>query len=51
MTCDGLRVDARIPPACVQRSCGLILELHGDTGTGLLEDAHTRLRDLGARDG
>lgn len=50
-TCSGLRVDARIPSACEQPGCGLILELHGDTGTGLLEDAHVRLRDLGARDG
>jgi len=49
--CAGLRVDARVPPACLRTSCGLILELHGDTGTGLLEDAHVRLRDLGARDG
>jgi poly(3-hydroxybutyrate) depolymerase len=40
-----------VPSACVAKSCGLILELHGDTGTGLLEDAHTRLRDLGERDG
>ena len=44
-------MDTRVPPACLRPGCGLILELHGDTGTGLLEDAHTRLRDLGARDG
>jgi poly(3-hydroxybutyrate) depolymerase len=35
----------------VRSNCGLILELHGDTGTGLLEDAHLKLRDLGVRDG
>jgi poly(3-hydroxybutyrate) depolymerase len=50
-TCDGLRVDARIPAACEAPGCGLILELHGDTGTGLLMDAHTRLRDLGDQHG
>jgi poly(3-hydroxybutyrate) depolymerase len=49
--CNGLRVDARVPSACVRPGCGLILELHGDTGTGLLEDAHVKLRDLGVRDG
>lgn len=51
LTCNGLRVDARIPSQCMRSSCGLILELHGDTGTGLLEDAHVKLRDLGVRDG
>lgn len=33
-TCNGLKVDARIPAACEAPGCGLILELHGDTGTG-----------------
>jgi dienelactone hydrolase len=47
--CAGLQVDARVPAACICPSCGLILELHGDTGTGLLADAHTKLRDLGAQ--
>lgn len=46
-TCGGLRVDARIPAACQAPGCGLILELHGDTGSGLLMDGHTKLRDLG----
>lgn len=50
-TCGGLRVDARIPEACVAPGCGLILELHGDTGSGLLMDGHTQLRALGARHG
>jgi poly(3-hydroxybutyrate) depolymerase len=50
-TCGGLQVDARIPAACEAPGCGLILELHGDTGTGLLMDAHTRLRDLGEQAG
>ena len=50
-TCGGLRVDARVPPACEAPGCGLILELHGDTGTGLLMDAHVLLRELGAQHG
>lgn len=50
-TCGGLQVDARVPAACEAPGCGLILELHGDTGTGLLMDAHTRLRDLGEQHG
>ena len=50
-SCGGLAVDARIPPACRAPGCGLILELHGDTGTGLLMDEHVKLRDLGAQHG
>lgn len=47
-TCEGLQVDATIPPlaaTCPAAGCGVILELHGDTGTGPLIDAHLRLRD------
>jgi poly(3-hydroxybutyrate) depolymerase len=47
-TCEGFPVDARIPAACDQPGCGLILELHGDTGTGLLIEAHLKLFELGA---
>jgi poly(3-hydroxybutyrate) depolymerase len=50
-TCNGLRVDARIPAACLAPGCGLILVLHGDTGTGVLMDAHIRMRDIGAAAG
>lgn len=50
-TCEGLRVDASIPARCQQSGCGLILELHGDTGTGLLMDGHTNLRALGKMEG
>jgi poly(3-hydroxybutyrate) depolymerase len=50
-TCSGLQVDARIPAACTSPGCGLILELHGDTGSGLLMDGHTKLRELGAEHG
>lgn len=50
-TCSGLATDVRIPQRCEAGGCGLILELHGDTGTGLLMDAHTKLRDLGEGNG
>ncbi|MBA3818113.1 MAG: hypothetical protein H0X17_04430 [Deltaproteobacteria bacterium] len=50
-TCNGLRVDARIPAACQAPGCGLVLVLHGDTGSGLLMDAHVRMRDLGDQHG
>lgn len=44
-TCGGLAVDVRIPAACQAPGCGVILELHGDTGTGLLIDEHLQLRE------
>jgi len=47
-TCEGLRTDLLVPAACTRAGCGLILELHGDTGTGLLLDANTGLMDLAA---
>ncbi len=50
-TCGGLRVDARVPAACGAPGCGLILVLHGDTGSGLLMDEHVKLRDLGDQHG
>ncbi len=50
-TCDGLRVDATIPSSCLAPGCGLIVELHGDTGTGLFMDGHTNLRALGRQNG
>lgn len=50
-TCGGLRVDMRIPEICEAPGCGLILELHGDTGSGLLMDGHTNLRALGEQHG
>src|SRR5688572_3884766 len=50
-SCGGLAVDARIPARCQAPGCGLILVLHGDTGTGLLMDAHVKLRELGAQHG
>ena len=50
-TCGGLQVDARIPAACQAPGCGLILVLHGDTGTGLLMDGHVKMRELGAQNG
>src|SRR5262245_28270635 len=49
--CEGLRVDVSVPGACQRSGCGLIMELHGDTGTGPLVDAHTNLMALGAARG
>jgi pimeloyl-ACP methyl ester carboxylesterase len=50
-SCGGLAVDARIPARCQAPGCGLVLVLHGDTGTGLLMDAHVKMRELGEQHG
>lgn len=50
-TCEGFSVDVSIPPKCVQPGCGLITQLHGDTGTGALMDANTNLKALGKQKG
>jgi poly(3-hydroxybutyrate) depolymerase len=43
-TCGGLPIDVHVPPVCEKPGCGLILEIHGDSGTGPLQDAHLDLR-------
>ena len=50
-TCEGLSVDVSVPAACVKPGCGLITEIHGDTGTGALMDANTNLKALGKQRG
>lgn len=50
-TCEGLRVDATVPDACLAPGCGLILQIHGDTGTGKLIDQNTNLHALGKQKG
>jgi poly(3-hydroxybutyrate) depolymerase len=48
VTCPGgLTVDVEASAACVGGGCGLIVDLHGLTGTAEVADAHTRLRALG----
>jgi poly(3-hydroxybutyrate) depolymerase len=46
-SCEGLSVDVSVPDACARPGCGLVTELHGDTGTGALLDANTNLEALG----
>jgi dienelactone hydrolase len=50
-TCDGLEFDVSVPDACVTRSCGLIVDVHGGTMSGPMEDKNTNLAALGKRHG
>jgi poly(3-hydroxybutyrate) depolymerase len=46
-TCEGLDTQIFVPSQCGAPGCGLILELHGDTGTGPLFEANMGLMPLG----
>ena len=50
-TCEGFSTDVSIPAACEKPGCGLITEIHGDTGNGALMDANTNLKALGKEKG
>ena len=50
-SCDGLKYDVTVPPACVAGGCGLILDVHGATMSGKMEDNNTNLRALGIKYG
>lgn len=49
--CDGLSYDVRVPAACVTPGCGLILDVHGLSMSGAMEDANTKMRERGAANG
>lgn len=49
--CADMPVYTSIPSSCPESGCGLILEIHGDGGTGALQDAHLELARLGAAAG
>ena len=46
--CDGFKYDVTIPPACTTSKCGLVLDVHGATMSGKMEDNNTNMRALGA---
>lgn len=50
-TCEGFETNVSIPAACAAPGCGLITQIHGDTGTGALMDANTNLKALGKQRG
>ena len=49
--CDGLTHDVNVPAACVEATCGLIVDVHGGTMNGQMEDNNTNMRALGAAHG
>jgi hypothetical protein len=50
-TCDGIVYDVAVPPACTGGGCGVVLDVHGLTMSGRMEDNNTNMRALGAQYG
>lgn len=44
--CDGLQFDLSVPPECLTRACGVIVDVHGATMTGEQQEANTSLGEL-----
>lgn len=49
--CDGIVYDVAVPPACTNGGCGVVLDVHGFTMSGRMEDNNTNMRALGAQYG
>ncbi len=49
--CDGIKYDVTIPPQCATSACGLVVDVHGLTMDGKMEDDNTNLRALGTQYG
>lgn len=49
--CDGLTYDVEVPAACLEQPCGLIVDVHGFTMSGQMQDANTNMRALGTERG
>jgi len=51
LECAGLSFELSVPEACLERACGLIVDVHGFGMNGFTEDLHTQLADIGGRAG
>lgn len=49
--CEGLAYDVRVPAACKKGGCGVVLDVHGATMSGRMEDNNTNMRAIGEREG
>lgn len=45
--CDGFKYDVQVPAACTSPGCGIVLDVHGFTMSGKMEDDNTNMRALG----
>jgi pimeloyl-ACP methyl ester carboxylesterase len=51
VTCSGLKWNLSVPAQCVTKACGLVVDVHGFSMSGKMEDANTNLVALGAQHG
>lgn len=51
LDCDGISHDLSVPPDCLSTQCGLILDVHGGTMNGKMEDNNTNMAALGQQHG
>lgn len=49
--CDGHSYEVRMPATCPTAGCGVVLDVHGFTMSGDMEDANTQMRALGEANG
>ncbi len=49
--CGHLTFDVSVPSRCLRESCGLIVDVHGRTMSGPMQEANTRLKALGLERG
>ncbi|MEM6991439.1 MAG: hypothetical protein AAF721_13105 [Myxococcota bacterium] len=50
-SCGGLTFDLSLPAECLSSACGLIVDVHGRTVSGKIQDNNTNMRALGAERG
>jgi poly(3-hydroxybutyrate) depolymerase len=50
-SCEGIAYDVDIPASCTSCACGLIVDVHGLSMNGLMQDHNTDLRQLGEKYG
>ena len=50
-SCGGMTFNTEVPPECVTKSCGLVIDVHGGTMSANQEDNNTGMRELGRQFG
>lgn len=49
--CDGITHDLKVPDACLQTQCGLVIDVHGGTMSSRMENNNTDMQRIGSEHG